>query len=104
VTTAARVKGAGNAFLTSYENEWVDRGSCSATSGDSGQRCEFTPSDPGLYSIQATVSDTQGRSHTTELCTWVTGKGRVLWDEPEDMSLSIVPEKETYQVGDRARY
>ncbi len=104
VTTAARVKGAGNAFLTSYDNSWQDRGSCAATSADSPQQCTFTPSAPGLYRIQASVRDTHGRTHLTELCTWVTGKGRVLWDEPEDMSLSIVPEKETYQVGDRARY
>ena len=104
VTTAARVKGAGNAFLTSYQSEWVDRGSCAGTSAQTGQQCTFTPSEPGLYSIQASVKDTHGRTHTTELCAWVTGKGRVLWNEPEDMSLSIVPEKETYQVGDRARY
>ena len=31
--TASRVKGAGNAYLTSYGTEWVDRGSCSVTSG-----------------------------------------------------------------------
>jgi uncharacterized protein YfaS (alpha-2-macroglobulin family) len=104
VTTAARVKGAGNAFLTQYKSEWVSRGSCSGTSGDAAQQCTFTPSEPGLYSIRATVGDAQGREHTTELCTWVTGKGRVMWNEPEDMSLSIVPEKETYQVGERARY
>lgn len=104
VTTASRVKGAGNAFLTSYQSEWVNRGSCSATSAQEAQQCAFTPSEPGLYSIQATVTDTKGRAHTTELCKWVTGKGRVLWNEPEDMSLTLVPEKETYQVGDRARY
>jgi len=104
VTTASRVKGAGNAFLTSYQEEWVDRGSCSGTSADKAQECTFTPSEPGEYSIQASIKDTQGREHTTELCTWVTGKGRVMWNEPEDMSLSLIPEKETYQVGDRARY
>ena len=102
--TASRVKGAGNAYLTSYDTEWVDRGSCSVTSGKSAQKCTFTPSAPGLYSIQASVKDTHDRTHTTELCTWVTGKGRVVWEEPADMSLSIVPEKETYHVGDHARY
>ena len=35
---------------------------------------------------------------------WVTGKGRVLWEEPADMSLSVIPEKESYKVGERARY
>ena len=103
--TASRVKGAGNAYLTSYNTEWVDGGSCSVTSsGKNAQKCTFTPSAPGLFSIQASVKDSHDRTHTTELCTWVTGKGRVVWEEPADMSLSIVPEKETYHVGDRARY
>ena len=102
--TASRVKGAGNAYLTSYDKEWVDRGSCSMTSGKGPQKCAFTPTSAGLYSIQASVTDTHSRVHTTELCTWVTGKGRVVWEEPADMSLSVVPEKDTYHVGDRARY
>ena len=102
--TASRVKGAGNAYLTSYDKEWVDGGSCSVTSGKAPQKCAFTPSSAGLYSIQASVTDTHNRVHTTEVCAWVTGKGRVVWEEPADMSLSIVPEKDTYHVGDRARY
>ena len=104
VVNAARVKGAGAAFLTSYEPRWEDDGACTGTSGIDPQACTFTPSRPGLYSITATINDTHGRSHTTELCLWGTGKGRVLWQEPADMSLSIVPEKDSYKVGDRARY
>ena len=104
VVNAARVKGAGDAYLTSYEAQWLDAGSCTAASGKDPQACTFTPNRPGLYSITAEVTDTHGRSHTTELCVWVTGKGRVLWEEPADMSLSVIPEKESYKVGDRARY
>lgn len=104
VVTAARVKGAGNAYLTSYDRHWEDRGACSGVSSDKPQSCSFTPTAPGLYSIQATIHDTHGKEHQTEVCTWVTGKGRVMWQEPEDMSLSVVPEKESYKVGDKARY
>ena len=104
VVNAARVKGAGDAYLTSYEARWLDAGSCTAASGKDPQACTFTPNRPGLYSITAEVTDTHGRSHTTEFCMWVTGKGRVLWEESADMSLSIIPEKESYKVGDRARY
>jgi uncharacterized protein YfaS (alpha-2-macroglobulin family) len=104
VVNAARVKGAGDAYLTSYEPSWQTDGSCSGTSGKDPQACTFTPRRPGLYSIAATIKDTRGRPHTTELCVWVTGKGRVLWEEPADMSLSLVPEKPSYQVGDHARY
>src|SRR6266404_4766464 len=72
---------------------------CAASIGPSRK-----PSRPGLYSITASVTDTHGRTHTTELCMWVTGKGRVLWEEPADMSLSVILEKESYKVGDHARY
>ncbi len=104
VTTAARVKGAGNAYLTNYDTTWADRGSCEGISAKEPQTCTFTPGAPGLYSIDAKITDIHGKAHTTELCTWVTGKGRVMWQEPDDMSLSLVPEKDGYKVGDRARY
>jgi alpha-2-macroglobulin len=104
VVNAARVKGAGSAYLTSYEAEWQPDGSCTGSSGKGPQACTFVPSHPGLYSITASVKDTHNRSHDTELCVWVTGKGRVLWEEPADMSLSLVPEKESYKVGDHAKY
>jgi len=104
VVNAARIKGAGSAYLTSYEPQWVPDGSCTGQSGKEAQICTFTPSRPGLYSIQAAITDGKGRAHTTELCIWVTGKGPVLWEEPADMSLSIVPEKDSYKVGEHARY
>ncbi len=100
--TAARVKGAGSAYLTSYDRHWTTEANCAGISGVAPVPCSFTPVGPGLYSIMATVEDTKGRTHASELCTWVTGKGSVLWEEPEDMSLSLVPEKTAYQVGDRA--
>ena len=104
VMNAARIKGAGDAYLTSYQPQWLDAASCTVVSGKAPQTCTFTPDRPGLYSITASVTDTHGRPHTTELCTWVTGKGRVLWEEPADMSLSVIPEKESYKVGEHARY
>jgi len=101
--TAARVKGAGSAYLTAFNREWTVQATCDGQSGDAGRPCSFVPQGPGLYSVIATVRDTHGRQHSTQLCTWVTGKGRVLWEEPEDMSLSLVPEKQSYPVGARAK-
>jgi len=103
VVTAARVKGAGTAYLTAFDRTWEPQTGCEGVSLESGKPCNFTPGGPGLYSIAAAVRDSSGRTHTTQLCTWVTGKGQILWEEPEDMSLSLVPEKQAYQVGDRAR-
>ena len=104
VVNAARIKGAGDAYLTSYEPHWETEASCSGTSAGKAQTCTFTPSRPGSYSIVANIKDTRGRVHATEMCVWVTGKGHVEWQEPADMSLSLVPEKESYKIGERARY
>jgi len=104
VVSAARIRGAGDAYLTSYEPQWEPETSCSGISAGAPQRCTFTPSRPGLYSITAHIKDTRGRAHATDMCVWVTGKGRVQWQEPADMSLSLVPEKEAYKIGERARY
>ena len=104
VVNAARVKGAGSAYLTSYDAEWLPDGTCTGSSGKAGIACSFVPHHPGLYSITASVHDSKGRAHRTELCTWVIGQGRVLWEEPADMSLTLIPEKMTYKVGEHARY
>ncbi|MGI9302377.1 MAG: alpha-2-macroglobulin family protein, partial [Gammaproteobacteria bacterium] len=103
-TTAARVKGAGNAYLTQYSHKWVEAAGCKLTSESEPVACEFVPADPGDYRITAHIADTRGREHATELRSWVIGKGRVLWEQPADNSLTIIPEQEKYQVGDTARY
>lgn len=104
VTKAARVKGAGNAYLTRYTHQWVASGGCELISGDTPVTCNFTPSDPGSFRITASVHDTRNRIHSSQIYQWVAGKGRVVWQERPDNSLEIVPEKPSYAVGEMARY
>ena len=104
VTKASRVKGAGNAYLTQFVHEWVAAGNCSGTSKNAPGVCTFTPSDPGSHRITARITDTKGAVHSTQLHAWVVGKGRVVWSESDDNSLEIIPEADTYRVGDTARY
>ena len=56
------------------------------------------------HRITATVIDTRGRKHTSGITTWVTGRGHVVWQEPTDYRLQIIPEKETVNLGETARY
>lgn len=102
--TAARVKGAGNAFITRYNREWVAAASCELELEQASARCEFTPEAPGRYRITASVTDTQGRAHSSQLYQWAAGKGQVLWPETAGNRLEIEPEQESYGVGDTARY
>jgi len=103
-TRAARVKGAGNAYLTHYTHQWVEVAHCELQSTLAPVQCAFTPQDPGSHRITATIQDTRNRTHASEIYQWVVGKGRVVWQERPDNSLEIIAEKSQYGVGDRARY
>jgi uncharacterized protein YfaS (alpha-2-macroglobulin family) len=103
-TKAARVKGAGTAYLTQYSDEWVAAGRCDGRSTLVPLDCAFTPAQAGSYRLTATIADTHGRPHVTSTSTWVVGKGRVVWRDDNDDGLEIVPEKAAYDIGDTARY
>ncbi|NIY18676.1 MAG: large extracellular alpha-helical protein, partial [Nitrospinaceae bacterium] len=104
VTTATRVKGAGNAYLTQFTEKWVAAGNCAGTPGTKPSTCRFTPEEPGSYRMTAGIKDTRGRAHVAEIHAWVIGKGRVMWSQENDNALQIIPEAENYKVGDTARY
>lgn len=103
-TTASRVKGAGNAYLTHYDHRWVEVARSTLTPGAAGATMTFTPDRPGLYALTATISDTAGRQHRTTLERWAAGSGAVIWEGGDDNALRIIPEKQELKVGDKARY
>lgn len=103
VTKASRVKGAGNAYLTQYINEWVVTEEKNLTSASEPVEFEFNPQEPGDYRIIARINQ-KDLMHTASIYTWVTGKGAVLWQSPDDYSLAIIPERNTFKVGETAKY
>jgi hypothetical protein len=103
-TTASRVKGAGNAYLTEYEHRWVDAGGCHDVSAEEPVACAVTPEGSGLYRFTARITDTLGRAHESSLQRWSFGKGQVLWETPPGHHLPVEPEKEEYRVGETARF
>ena len=103
-TQAARVRGAGNAYLTQFVNTWVDVARCESRSEAVPGVCAFVPETPGRYRATARIRDTAGRTHTTSIGAWVTGKGRVVWNTSNDDRLDIVPEQTRLAVGETARY
>jgi uncharacterized protein YfaS (alpha-2-macroglobulin family) len=103
-TTASRVKGAGNAYLTRYSHEWIDVSECKSKSTNEPVKCTFTPEESGSYKITASINDTKGRQHSSTTSRWAIGKGRVLWETRDGNSLQIFPEKEEVNIGDTARY
>ena len=103
-TKATRVKGAGNAYLTQYLHQWITTHHLELTATKEPLPFSFTPETPGDYRISATVADTRGRQHASGITTWVTGQGHVVWQEPTDYRLQIIPEKETVNLGETAQY
>ncbi len=103
-TKAARVKGAGNAYLTNYVHEWISVADCKLVSETKPVVCEFTPPAPGTYKMTAGILDTKGRKHSSSTERWAVGKGEVLWETTPGNTLNIFPEKNEYKVGETARF
>lgn len=100
----SRVKGAGNAYISNFTRKYIEVDSCKARSKKEVQQCVFTPERPGSYKLTASVKDSKDRTHISEMTMWVVGKGNVVWEQPNDNSLQIIPEKVSYNIGDTARY
>ncbi len=101
---AARVKGAGNAYLTQYTQEWVHVASCTLLSTTLPSSCQFQPAAPGRYKMTASVTDTQGRAQSSSLERWAVGRGEVVWETKPGHALQISPEKTSYTLGKTARF
>lgn len=66
-------------------------------------RCELVPDQPGLYLIEATLTDAAGRRQVTTSSTYVAGGGWVSWQQRDDAVIELVPDRKRYAPGDTAR-
>ncbi|RBP52756.1 hypothetical protein DFR28_101139 [Arenicella xantha] len=103
VTRAARVKSAGNAYLTQYSREWVKQSDCQLVSTEQALSCDFEPTAPGRYRIVANIQDTKQRANQSVLKVWVVGKGQVVWGD-DDRQLELIADAESYKSGDTAKF
>ncbi|HTP66969.1 MAG TPA: alpha-2-macroglobulin family protein [Geobacteraceae bacterium] len=103
-TVASRVKGAGNAYLTHFEDAWEKVAETTVVSAGDAVEYTFTPAHPGIHRITATITDSKGREHSTRLERWCAGKGQMIWESEANNSLKVVPEKKEYKVGETARF
>lgn len=103
-TKAARVKSAGNSYITKYEQQFIPVQQCNFTSTLQPIACAHTPQRPGRYKITATVKDTRNRIHASTIYRWASGAGEVVWSTGRDDELPIIPEKKSYKIGETARF
>ena len=99
----ARVKGAGNAYITRYVREWKRVATCQGRAQAEGMRCEFTPDQAGEYRLVAMVRDRQDRLHETHQWLHVQGPQAVLWEESPDYSLDLRADQAVYRAGQTAK-
>lgn len=100
----AKVKGAGNSYISDITREWKSVGSCSNTSGVEPQVCSFIPEKAGSYKMIASIKDQKGRDHRTVINLWVSGDNYVQWNDQNENALSIIPERSDYKAGDTAKF
>lgn len=104
INKAARVKSAGEVYTTQYTHTWEKVGTCHHTSQATPVSCVFTPKQAGNYRLTANLFDSEQRPYVTKTQIWVAGKDYVMWDQDTDSALPIMPEKNTYQVGEQAHF
>lgn len=100
----AKVKGAGNAYLSDITREWKQVAICTQISTLEAQDCTFTPEKAGAYRMIATISDQKGREQKTEIMIWVAGDDYVQWNDEDKYILPVIPEKKSYAIGETARF
>lgn len=104
VRDGARVKGPGNAYLSEEEERIVTEAECAGVSSLDAAICAMHPEHAGQYTLTAEVRDTKDRVYTTAQSLWVSGRDYVYWDDGNDNALEVMPEKDSWKIGDKARF
>lgn len=98
-----RKKTVGNRWETLSEPVEERAGGCTVKTEPTPVTCTFTPKQPGLYVIQAQVTDAQQRKQTTRTSLYVVGEGWVSWQRNDSDRIDLVADKPLYDVGETAK-
>jgi uncharacterized protein YfaS (alpha-2-macroglobulin family) len=75
---------------------------CTVGSSAEPVSCEFETPVGGRYQITATITDEMGRQNQSQFTRWVSGGQQPPSREVEQETVTLIPNKETYQPGDVA--
>ncbi|TVQ96601.1 MAG: hypothetical protein EA398_15795 [Deltaproteobacteria bacterium] len=78
-------------------------GSCEVLSTDGPVRCQFRGIDHPAFELVARVTDARGRRNTSRRVVWGAGWSVTSAMAVREDELALVPDQETYSVGDVAR-
>ncbi|RPI57216.1 MAG: hypothetical protein EHM56_03765, partial [Chloroflexi bacterium] len=85
-----------------WRQEAVDVQECIVGSTLEPVSCAFETAVGGEYQVTATVTDSFGRKNESQLTRWVSGGGRPPSRKVELESVTLIPDRESYQPGDVA--
>jgi hypothetical protein len=85
-----------------YVTEEKDRQVCDLVAAADEGACSFQTPAGGTYQIVATIVDGAGRPNQTKTTVWVTGGDVVPQRELRQEQVTLIPDKQTYAVGDTA--
>ncbi|MDX9828843.1 MAG: alpha-2-macroglobulin family protein [Anaerolineae bacterium] len=85
-----------------WRQEAVDVQECTVGSTEEPVSCTFETAVGGEYQITATVSDAFGRENESQLTRWVSGGQRPPSRKVEQETVTLIPDRESYQPGDVA--
>ncbi|HNJ98278.1 MAG TPA: alpha-2-macroglobulin family protein, partial [Ilumatobacteraceae bacterium] len=85
-----------------YTETVVDQQTCTVTSAAEPVHCAFDTAVGGQYKVTAVVTGTDGGHNRTELTVWVSGAQSVPTRGVQQQVLTVVPDKDTYAIGDTA--
>jgi len=86
----------------SWHQDEVDVQECTLTSALEPVSCTFETPIGGRYQITATVTDDLGRQNQSRFTRWVSGGQQPPSREVEQETVTLIPDKDTYQPGDVA--
>ena len=87
----------------SWREEAVEIQECKLESALEPLTCDFETPMGGEYQITALVTDEKGRQNQSQFTRWVSGGQRPPAREVEQETITLIPDKETYQPGDVAQ-
>ncbi len=80
----------------------ADGQTCTVASAAEPVTCSFATDKGGEYQITAVVTDSSGRQNLSQFTRWVSGGQQRPARNVEQETVTLIPDKETYQPGDAA--
>lgn len=83
----------------------IDRvvASCSVTTAAAPAPCSLVPPTAGYYLVHATAADKRGNQVGAALGFYALGEGEVGWGDSDKLSVELVADRKSYEVGQTAR-